>query len=101
VKRTPIRRVSKRRAAQKRQEDILRQKLLIRCKGLCESCNEYPDWLGLSLSHTEPKGMGGTRREYTEDDVQLLCNNCHNKKHGITVKTDKPQWAYVENRNNR
>jgi len=79
----PIHKMSKKMAIQKRQEDKLRAECLIRCKGLCERCHQLPDWRGLSLSHTDPKGMGGTNHKYTIDEVQLLCGKCHAELHGI------------------
>ena len=83
MKHTPLKHISKRMAKQKRLEDKLRIECLIRCQGLCERCHQLPDWRGLSLSHTHPKGMGGTSHEYTIDEVQLLCGRCHSEKHNI------------------
>ena len=65
-------------------DDELRVKLLERCKGLCEICHKPPDWRGLQLSHTKPKGMGGTSHIYTEEETQMLCGHCHsNIKHNL------------------
>ena len=46
----------------------------------CERCgrNGKDDLRGLQISHTDEKGMGGTRRLYTAADKQLLCAVCHN-----------------------
>jgi len=46
----------------------------------CERCgsNGKDDMRGLQISHTDEKGMGGTRRFYTAADKQLLCAVCHN-----------------------
>jgi len=49
-----------------------------RAHGLCERCHTKGDWRGLAISHTDEKGMGGTRRLYTAADKQLLCAVCHN-----------------------
>ena len=65
-------------------ERRLKEQRMILCGGLCEECRKYPDWRGLSLSHTKPKGMGGTSHVYTVDEVRLLCYKCHSKEHGIT-----------------
>ena len=53
------------------------------CIGHCEGCGERRV---LQLSHTTPKGMGGTTHKYTVDEVRLLCDTCHkSKEHGIKV----------------
>ena len=48
----------------------------------CERCGStgYDDkeWRGLAISHTDSKGIGGTRRLYKAGDKQLLCYTCHN-----------------------
>lgn len=86
MKRTPIRKISPKLSRQRYNESKLRQECLERCLGLCESCGKIPDWRGLSLSHTNPKKMGGTSHVYTADEVQLLCMKCHSLKHGIHEK---------------
>lgn len=83
MKRIQINKMSKKMAQQKRHEDKLRQELLICCQGICMQCGKLPDWRGLSLSHTKPKGMGGTSHEYTINEVQLLCGKCHAELHGL------------------
>ena len=52
--------------------------VLKRAGRLCERCHTGGDFRGLAISHTEEKGMGGTRRLYTAEDKQLLCYVCHN-----------------------
>ncbi len=81
MKRIPIKKVSKNMSAQKHQEKKLTAQLIIRSGGFCEQCHTKGDWRGLSLSHTDPKGMGGTSHVYTLDEVQLLCMPCHVKMH--------------------
>ncbi len=44
----------------------------------CERCHGLGDYRGLAISHTDPKGMGGTRHLYTAEEKQLLCYPCHN-----------------------
>jgi hypothetical protein len=44
----------------------------------CERCHGMGDFRGLAISHTDAKGMGGTRHLYTADEKQLLCAVCHN-----------------------
>ena len=44
----------------------------------CERCGLTGDNRGLAISHTDAKGMGGTRRLYTAEDKQLLCATRHN-----------------------
>lgn len=66
----------------------VRQQVLDRAQGRCEG-PECPDptggWLGLQFCHRFAtgapfKGMGGTRRICTADDVWLGCNYCHNTR---------------------
>jgi Zn finger protein HypA/HybF involved in hydrogenase expression len=81
-----FKKVSKKRAQQIRRENKLRELALERCGGLCEKCGNPPDWRGLSLSHTKPKGMGGTTHKYTIDEVQMLCGKCHSLEHHLKEK---------------
>ena len=54
-----------------------------RANGLCEDCHTRGDFRGL-MFHEEPfKGMGGTKRVYTESEVWRLCGRCHNARHSI------------------
>jgi 5-methylcytosine-specific restriction endonuclease McrA len=57
-----------------------RQRLLERSGGLCEICGKLPDWRGLSVHHIKNRGMGGSRHEYTDSELQILCGICHDKK---------------------
>lgn len=45
----------------------------------CERCgsNGRDDPRGLMLSHTDEKGMGGTRHLYTAVEKEILCGTCH------------------------
>jgi 5-methylcytosine-specific restriction endonuclease McrA len=70
--------VTARLQAQRQHERELKQQRLIIADYLCEECHTTGDWRGLSLSHTKPKGMGGTHHVYTIDEVQILCYPCHN-----------------------
>jgi 5-methylcytosine-specific restriction endonuclease McrA len=80
MKRTPINKISKKKAAEKRIEAELRAKLLEEHGGLCMECGRWPDFLGLSLHHKLFKSRGGK----TEDDnVTLVCSECHSRFHGV------------------
>ncbi|PKH44980.1 hypothetical protein KKB3_01422 [Dehalococcoides mccartyi] len=79
-----MRRLSDKMKRQIANERKLKSERTMICGGLCEECHGYPDWRGLSLSHTKAKGMGGTSHVYTVDEVRLLCYKCHSKEHGIT-----------------
>jgi len=46
----------------------------------CENCGYIHE---LHFHHIIHKGMGGTRRRYTAENVKLLCRKCHAKEHGI------------------
>lgn len=60
-----------------------RERLLERCKGYCEMCGQWPDWRGLSIHHVKLKGMGGTKREYTDENLKMICGRCHSAAHHI------------------
>ena len=64
-------------------EHLLTLELLKECEGLCMCCHQWPDWRGLSLSHTKPKGLGGTTHIYTKDELKLLCGSCHSRLHHL------------------
>lgn len=80
MKRTNLKRVSKKRAKQLIEEGILRVALLAQCKGLCMECGNKPDWRGLSLHHDKFKSHGGTN---DTDNIRLLCGRCHSVEHGV------------------
>ena len=61
----------------------VKDKVWARAEGRCESCGGFGDFRGLVPHHKKPKGMGGTRRIETEDDLVLLCGRCHNEAHHI------------------
>ena len=69
------------RAQQAHERELKAERLEI-AKGVCESCGTRGDWRGLSLSHTKPKGMGGTRHVYSVEETKILCFKCHaNNEH--------------------
>jgi 5-methylcytosine-specific restriction endonuclease McrA len=83
MKRPPINKVYKKKAAEKRIEEELRQKLLAEHGGKCMQCQEMPDWRGLSLHHKTFKSHGGASELC---NVMLCCGKCHSRFHGITEK---------------
>jgi 5-methylcytosine-specific restriction endonuclease McrA len=60
-----------------------RNRLLARAGGQCERCGDPFDFRGPQFSHITPKGMGGTRSEYSDDEIEVLCAKCHSAEHGI------------------
>lgn len=55
-----------------------------RCIGaLCENCKSPGDFRSLQIHHKDPIGMGGSKREYTDDELILLCGICHDRSHFI------------------
>lgn len=67
--------------------DSVKQEVLERSNGLCEICGKKGDFRGLSWSHDINRGMGGTRRIYTANEVSLLCYPCHsNERHHLREK---------------
>jgi 5-methylcytosine-specific restriction endonuclease McrA len=79
MKHSPIRKISKKKAAEKRLESDLRAKLLEEHGGLCMECGKWPDVFGLSLHHKLFKSRGG---QSTEENCCLICRSCHEKFHG-------------------
>jgi len=75
LKHTPIRKVSKKMAEQKRQEAKLTQELLYKCGGVCEICNQW-SFYGLSKHEIIFRGRGGNPCDPL--NCLMLCRNCHN-----------------------
>ena len=51
---------------------------------MCEKCGGKGDFRGLQYCHWPLKGMGGSKRTYTKDNLKLLCAKCHfTGDHGI------------------
>jgi len=60
-----------------------RERICRRADNLCENCYSAGDWRGLAIHHKILKGMGGTKHNYTDDELVLLCGKCHNAGHHI------------------
>lgn len=63
----------------------------------CEDCgstgHDEKEWRGLQISHTDPKGMGGTRKLYTAEEKKLLCASCHAKNgHNLIEVKGELKW---------
>jgi 5-methylcytosine-specific restriction endonuclease McrA len=82
MKRTPINKISKKKAAEKRIEAELRAKLLEEHGNVCMECGRNSQWPGLSLHHIVFKSRGGKSEI---GNVQNLCQSCHSKKHGLRI----------------
>jgi 5-methylcytosine-specific restriction endonuclease McrA len=80
MKRTPLNKISKKKAAEKRIEAELRAKLLEEHGGVCQNCGKWPDVFGLSLHHKIFKSRGG---QSTEENCHLICRICHERFHHI------------------
>ena len=62
----------------------VREAVYRRAENRCELCGGVGDWRGLALHHKILKGMGGRRKIYTEDELELLCAKCHaEERHGL------------------
>lgn len=61
----------------------VKDKVYARASGRCEACGGFGDFRGLVPHHKKLKGMGGTSKIETEDDLILLCGRCHNEVHHI------------------
>ena len=79
MKRSKINPISKKKAAEKRIEEEIRQQLLEQCQGLCQNCGKWPtDGYGLSLHHIKFKSRGG-KSEIS--NCCLVCRSCHEGVH--------------------
>lgn len=54
-----------------------------RAGGLCEECRSPGDWRGLQTHHKKPKRMGGSKRLDDPENLELLCADCHVRKHRL------------------
>jgi len=54
----------------------IRQRILARCNGLCESCGKMRP---LQIHHLNYKRVGFER----DSDLAALCGFCHAEEHGI------------------
>ena len=87
MKRSPIRKISKKKEAEKREEVKIRQQLIERCNGCCEECGEPARWPGLSPHETIFRSHGG---KMSLDNSKMLCIGCHGRKHGVIYSTANP-----------
>jgi 5-methylcytosine-specific restriction endonuclease McrA len=78
MKRSRINAISPKKAAEKRIEEEIRQKLLEEHGGLCQNCGRNPGFLGLSLHHIVFKSRGG---KTIEENCCLICSTCHEVAH--------------------
>ena len=80
MKRTPLRRVSKRQSAELARRSRLKKKLMSSGikdgsgRNLCWKCGRPPDWRGIQLVHLTPLSRGG---KTDPDNCQLWCAPCH------------------------
>ena len=99
MKRTSIRRLSKKRRQQLDEELEVRQQLCERaggcwvhsgnsysCSGgFCELCHKPPDWRGLH-PHEEPfRSQGG---KLSLKDSKMVCGKCHSELHNLREVKD-------------
>lgn len=75
---------SKKSHNRKIEEHNLKQELLKRCGGLCESCHKLPDFRGLSKHEKVFRSHGGSPTDI--NNCEMLCGKCHDAKHGIIDK---------------
>jgi len=71
-----VRPVSKKKAAQMRLEEKLKDKLLELCGGACECCGKAPDWRGLSKHEIIFRGRGGDPTDPL--NCLMVDGDCHN-----------------------
>ena len=77
MKKTPLKRKMTPHLKEQRDRDNELRAALIERYGL--KCSECGSPHNIQMHHIRPKGMGGTRHEYTIDEVTLLCERCHSQ----------------------
>jgi len=60
-----------------------RARLLKRAGGRCEWCEDPFDFRGPIIHHLTSRGMGGSRSEYSDEELEVICGRCHASAHGI------------------
>lgn len=80
MKRSPIRKVSDKKASEIREETKIRAQLADRCQGMCEECGEPACWPGLSPHEKIFRSHGG---HMSLENSLMLCITCHSRRHGI------------------
>lgn len=76
MKRSPIRKISKKKAAEMRAEKPIRKKLFARADGCCENCGKPEDMFGLHPHEIVFRSAGG---KLTMENSIILCNGCHDQ----------------------
>lgn len=78
--------------------ESVKKKVLERSGGLCEFilistripvgtvCGCSGDWRGLVMHHIRRKGMGGSKKLDTEENLMMVCGYHHSLLHGIKEK---------------
>ena len=74
----PLRKVSRKRAAQRRKEIELTHGLLDKCGGICEVCNNRPDFRGLAKHEIIFRGRGGDPTDPL--NCIMACGLCHDHR---------------------
>lgn len=77
MKRTPIRKISKKQSKRLREYSKLKKTMNITTCKICGA--SYSDYKNIDLHHIEHKGMGG---KDTKENLVGLCRNCHMIEHG-------------------
>ena len=66
---------------QTKEEQKLKKELIQKNGGLCQNCNQPPDWRGLSKHEKVFRSKGGDPLD--KNNVEILCGKCHAARHGI------------------
>ena len=64
-----------------------RTKVLVRAKGKCESCGSYLDNVKPHIHHKD-----GNPRNNKLSNLQVLCPNCHSRKHDKPRRKSKEKY---------
>lgn len=81
MKKSYIRKRSKKMERQLYRERKLRDELMNRCKGYCEICGNWPDWRGLAKHEKKKRSQGGDPLD--PENCVMVCGKCHSATEGI------------------
>jgi 5-methylcytosine-specific restriction endonuclease McrA len=81
-KRKPIKQMSEKQKVKNKTLSEQRKILLSKSDGTCSVCGNLPDFRGLQVHHKIFRSKGGKNNI---NNLELICGDCHDKKHGIKV----------------
>jgi len=92
MKRSPLRKVSRKQTQELNRRRKLKAELLAEIPdGKCPVCGKFPDFRGLQLVHRKALSRGGLTER---PNCYIACGRCHfTVEHGIREKDSQPKWS--------